>query len=76
MPYWHYGSAAGWVGPLVMIVVAVAILAAIGVAIALLARRSSGPPQADAALDILRRRFASGEIDQEEFDRRREALRH
>ncbi|WP_020658938.1 SHOCT domain-containing protein [Amycolatopsis benzoatilytica] len=90
MPYWHYGDEAGWVGPVVMIVGAVLILAALGVVIALLVRRQAaapgpgrgpapghGPgPGPDEAMTILRQRFARGEIDQEEYDRRREALRH
>ncbi|MGW7532511.1 SHOCT domain-containing protein [Amycolatopsis sp. NPDC054798] len=77
MMYWHYGSAAEWVGPVVMSIVAVALLAAIGVVTALLVRRPAGfGPEPDAATAILRQRFARGEIDQEEYDRRREALRH
>ncbi|MBN9743187.1 MULTISPECIES: SHOCT domain-containing protein [Amycolatopsis] len=77
MMYWHYGTAAEWVGPVVMSIVAVALLAAIAVVTALLVRRPSGSvPDADPATAILRQRFARGEIDQDEYDRRREALRH
>ncbi|MET9258560.1 SHOCT domain-containing protein [Amycolatopsis sp. NPDC004079] len=77
MMYWHYGTAAEWVGPVVMSIVAVALLAAITVVTALLVRRTAASgPEHDAATAILRQRFARGEIDQDEYDRRREALRH
>ncbi|MBB1152259.1 SHOCT domain-containing protein [Amycolatopsis sp. DR6-1] len=60
-----------------MSIVAVALLAAIGVVTALLVRRPAGlGHEADPATAILRQRFARGEIDQDEYDRRREALRH
>lgn len=36
-------------------------------------RRDHGPAQ-DEALELLRRRFANGEIDAEEFERRRSLL--
>ena len=40
-----------------------------------LARRSSAPQHgADAALDILRRRLASGEITPEDFEKTKKAL--
>ncbi|MGW4394075.1 SHOCT domain-containing protein [Amycolatopsis nivea] len=77
MMYWHYGSTAEWVGPVVMSIVAVALLAAIAVVTVLLVRRPAGAAhEADPATAILRQRFARGEIDQDEYDRRREALRH
>ena len=36
---------------------------------------SSPPPAGDMAEELLRRRFATGEIDEEEFAKRLEALR-
>ena len=76
MMYWHYGPAE-WVGPVVMSIVAVALLAAVAVVTALLVRRPAGSgPEHDAAIAVLRQRFARGEIDQDEYDRRREALGH
>ncbi|MGH2820469.1 MAG: c-type cytochrome [Actinomycetota bacterium] len=57
----------------------VLFVAAIVVGAVFLVRRfGSGtgehPPSRDAALDILKQRFARGEIDREEFDERRRAL--
>ena len=37
-------------------------------------RAFSGPRGGDQAMDVLRRRLASGEITQEEFDKTRRAL--
>lgn len=44
-------------------------------ALAVFAIRSfSGPKRNDQAMDALRRRFASGEISQDEFEKSRKAL--
>lgn len=69
-----------WLGPLSMIF-ALAVVIAIAV---LLVRWLSGPwhplhppgrsPQARAALDILKERYARGEIDKEEFEERRRVI--
>ncbi|MGW4488959.1 SHOCT domain-containing protein [Amycolatopsis sp. NPDC004368] len=77
MPYWrHYDAGMGWLGPVLAVVVLVVVLAAAGLIAALLVRRGTRSPQEhDSALDILRERFARGEIDQEEYERRREALK-
>lgn len=54
------------------------VLVAIGFLVAAIARGrfpSPRPPESgDSALEILRRRFASGEIDADEYQRRRELL--
>jgi putative membrane protein len=38
--------------------------------------RSRGPDHEDAALDVLRSRFAKGEIDEAEYRHRRATLQH
>ncbi|HZQ50358.1 MAG TPA: SHOCT domain-containing protein [Candidatus Dormibacteraeota bacterium] len=71
---WYYGSGgAGW-----MLVTMVGMLLFWGGVVALvvwLVRRPSGPQRTeDAALDILRRRLAAGEISPEDFETTKKAL--
>ena len=80
--YGHHmwnGDWGGWFfGPIMMIV----FIAVVVVVIVLLVRWLNGPghggvlhhPPAKAPLDILKERFARGEIDKEEFEERRRAL--
>ena len=81
-PRWTFWGAAGggWFGFILTILLWVVI---VGGAVALarwlvlnagVSKRSSGDPAKDAALEILRNRYASGEIDGEEFEQRRRAL--
>lgn len=66
----------GWTWLWVLLVVAVLIALLVGVLLRLSGRPASpsGRPQPDA-LQLLEERFARGEIDQDEFERRRAALR-
>jgi putative membrane protein len=75
---WHGGWYGWFMGPLMMIVfLAVAIAVVV-----LLIRWLGGPghgsaspvPPGKTALDILKERFARGEIDKEEFEERRRLL--
>jgi putative membrane protein len=65
----------GWVGGIGMLVLMVLVLAALVSLAFVLARRGPRPPTpADTARRILDERFARGEIDQEEYEHRRDAL--
>jgi putative membrane protein len=67
---WHWGDPAGWWA---MVLWMALLLAAVVVIIWLLVRagRERGPqPPGESAEEILRRRFAAGEIDAEEYERR------
>jgi putative membrane protein len=72
MMWWDGGSTMMFFGPLFMIVT----LAALVAAIVFLVRWQGGGllPPAKTALDILKERFARGEIDKTEFDERRRVL--
>lgn len=76
MPYWwHNPGTMGWAGGIGMLVLMVLILAAVVSLAVVLARRGPQPPgPSDNARRILDERFARGEIDPEEYHRRRDAL--
>ncbi|WP_206797032.1 SHOCT domain-containing protein [Amycolatopsis sp. MtRt-6] len=58
-----------------MLVLMALVLAALVALVVVLARRAPQPPTpGDTARRILDERFARGEIDQEEYERRRDAL--
>ncbi|WP_232376579.1 SHOCT domain-containing protein [Amycolatopsis aidingensis] len=71
----------GWLGWILMIVAMVLFWGGLVTVIVLLLRRLARPdrtpaaPEAEPAEGILAARFARGEIDEEEYRRRRAALR-
>jgi len=75
--YNHMGESSGWFfGPVLMIL----MLAALALAVVFLVRLFGGTPSGEnsakqnAALDLLKTRFANGEIDEEEYRRRKQTL--
>jgi putative membrane protein len=77
--YGHHGMMGGahWIfGPLMMLVFLVLVVGAVVIAVRLLSPRggSGAPGGPDRALDILRERFARGEIDRAEYEERRGVL--
>jgi putative membrane protein len=73
---WHWGYESWWMGALMLVLLAV-IVAVVVWAIRSPGRTGEAPPSGPrrTALDILEERYAGGEIDDEEFRRRRDALR-
>lgn len=79
------GGGIGWLGPVIGLVVTVGVFGLIAWAIVALTHRgdqpsASTPVSAPAAVrpgpdEVLAERFARGEIDVDEFERRRSALR-
>jgi putative membrane protein len=69
---WHDGGAWWW-----MALAGVAFWAVIAWAIVMLVRsNTTGSSHASHARDVLDERFARGEIDEDEYRRRRELIRH
>lgn len=74
----------GWAGMGFGLIVMIVVIAAVVALIVLLVRWLGGPghgdhgrymaPHGKTALDILKERFARGEIDKEEFEERRRTL--
>lgn len=75
MSWMHDAWGAGWgVGMLVMMTFWVAVLAALVLLIRAFFEpraRIAGGPTDDSPLDILKKRFARGEIDHDEFEKRK-----
>jgi putative membrane protein len=75
MMWWGGGWYGMFLGPLIMILVLVVVIAAV----VLLVRSGAGPwhgqaPAPRKPLDILKERFARGEIDKDEFEEKRRVL--
>ncbi len=66
----------GWIlGPIMMILFVAAIVAVVVLVVRWLGGAGGPGAKPKAAQDILEERFARGEIDKEEFEQRRQALR-
>jgi putative membrane protein len=69
-----WGMGGGWLGMILMIV----LIAAVVLVLLALAKRLGGdatpPTQREDPLDILKERLAKGEIDVDEYERRKQAL--
>ncbi len=67
-----WGDGMGWFGPILMTVFWIAVIVAIGLLIRWLILSSRAPrgktEQSDSALEVLKKRYARGEIDKEEFE--------
>ncbi len=76
MMYWNDGGGWSWIGWLTMTIVMFGFWGLVAWVIVSLARGSSGsrPPERSPE-DILAERFARGEIDQDEYAQRLNALR-
>lgn len=74
----HWGWDGGWwmmgIGTIVWLLVIVLVVWLVVRALTSADRRRDHGPGPDEALEVLRRRFANGEIDAEEFEQRRSLL--
>ena len=72
MMYWGYYDSWTW---LLMAAMMILFWGGIAVLVVFVTRAMTGPRSGgDQALDVLRRRLASGEIDQEEYEKTRRIL--
>ncbi|MEQ9640552.1 MAG: SHOCT domain-containing protein [Alphaproteobacteria bacterium] len=68
-------GAGGWLmGPLMIVIVLVLLVAAIVIALRLSGISGASRPTERSAIDILEERYARGEIDKAEFEERRRTL--
>lgn len=75
MGWWHGpdGGALGWVGTVIFIGLLVALIVVVVWSVVRVTGQSQGP-RSDTSLDILRERFARGEISQAEFEEAKRVL--
>ena len=72
--YGGYGNWLGWLGPLVMVLFWAAVVTGIVFLVRFLTRQGGSRDREDSALEVLRKRYARGEINKEEFEDKRRDL--
>jgi putative membrane protein len=72
--HWDYGAGWGWGAWLAMTLTMVVFWGGLATVIVLFLRRPAGRPRENASAAILAERFARGEIDEAEYERRRQAM--
>ena len=74
MGYGGSGSWFGWIGPLVMVLFWVAVVAGIAFFVRFLVRRTGAGEGENSALEIVRKQYARGEITKAQFEEKRRDL--
>ncbi len=69
--YGSWGTWMGWLGPVLMLAVWALIITGGVFLIRFLVRQGQGYHREDSALEILKRRYARGEISKEEYEAKR-----
>ena len=72
--YGGWGHWGGWLGPIFMFVFWALVIAGVVLLVRFLARQGRAAGHEDSALEILKRRYARGEIEKEEFEAKRKDL--
>ena len=72
--YGGWGSWMGWLGPVLMAAFWVLVIVGGIFLIRSLVRQGQGRGREDSALDVLKRRYARGEIGKEEYEAKRQDL--
>ena len=75
MMWGNWGGAWGWLGPLMMLLLWVLVIGGIAVILRSWWHQPMRPRQgSDTALDVLRGRYARGELNREQFEEMRRNL--
>lgn len=74
MHYWDYGGTDNMWGILYMFFWLILIVVGAVITLHYLRRENISPRQEDSALDLLKKRYAKGEIDKKEFEEKRKDL--
>jgi putative membrane protein len=72
--YGGYGGALMWIGPVSGVLFVVALILAIVFFVRYLVRQDRGSSSGDSALEILKRRYAQGDITKQEYEEKRRDL--
>ncbi len=72
--YGGYGAPWGWIGSAMMALFWIAVAVGIAFLVRYLVREGRRSGGVDSALEILRKRYANGEISKEEYEEKRKDL--
>ncbi len=72
--YGGWGHWGGWLGPVFMLVFWALAITGVVFLVRYLLRQGRGADREDSALEMLKRRYARGEIEKEEFEAKRRDL--
>ncbi len=72
--YGGWGHGLGWLGPAFMLAVWALVITAGVFLVRFLVRHAGGHRQGSSALELLKRRYARGDISREEFEEKRRDL--
>jgi putative membrane protein len=73
--HWYDHMSMGWGGGLMMVFWIVVLVAAIFLIVKVVQKNGTNSSQAESPLDVLKKRYARGEISKEEFvERKRDLL--
>lgn len=72
--YGGWGGGMGWLGPVFMVAVWALVITGVVFLVRFLVRQSRESSPASGAIEVLKRRYAQGEISREEYEEKRKDL--